>query len=252
MNGITFDSTEKLEAICKFLDTCKSRPTVRLICDMRKDGFTWHQLMEPCKEISKRADIMIMVADSINVKDISPKNYEVRTQNAIDSYGQWAKYFEIGNELSGDWLGSDSAIYDKVKRAGAVVKRAGFPRVITWFYDAARPAEMISYMRNYPQEAEYHLLSWYPYWATVITRDWNKIFSDMVALVPGAKVGFGEFGTEPREQSDKYTADFITSIYAIQPTVPNWIGGGFYWDGYRAVTKREKLVMGVLSGRQTI
>jgi len=251
MLGITFDNTTKLDRIVEFLDTFEERVTVRLICDRAQDGFTWHQLVKPCKEISKRADILITICDSIYFKDHSARTYELRTRNALDQYGQWAKYFEIGNEIGGDWLGEEETVQRKVDIAGRLVKKAGKKRVVTWYYQDNQPQQIIHYMRNYPNEADYHLVSWYPFWYhTGLSVNWDNIFSQIVGLNPEAKVGFGEFGVEPKKLPDSVIVNLIKHVYSVKVGLPNFIGGYFYWNGYKAALHPYSDVADALRGKR--
>jgi hypothetical protein len=232
--GLTFDSTTKLNRITDYLRGFKVRPVVRLICDAPQSGFNWSQLVDPCRFISQYADIMISVIDSYYMKNFSAKSYAARVNNVLATYGQWAKIIEIGNEVSGDWLGPDEYVYEKLLVAAALVKKEGLETAVTHYLDGNNPSRMIAWARQFSCNADYQLVSWYPNWSPEHQPDWNQVFKDLAGVYPTATLGFGEFGPQPKKWTEAQRISLIRRIYSVKPAgVLNYQGFGFYWNTYQ-------------------
>ena len=246
MIGITLDSTERLGVIVRFLERFRVRPWVRLICDMESDGFKWDQLLKPCEEISKVADIMITVADSYYISKITPAQYEKRTQKVLDTYGKWIQCVEVGNEIAGDWLGPEQSVLEKVHRANALVRNSGVRSAVTWYLDGSNQNQMWGMIDRAEISADWHLISWYPNWTPNVKPDWDAVFRRLGTRFPYSSVGFGEFGAEPRRASQAKKASLIREIYSIRPKVNNFIGLYFYWSTFRSIQKNEREILDAL------
>lgn len=201
--------------------------------------------------IAPHADIMITIIDSYFMKSFAPKTFYDRTVKAIWHYHPWAKAFEVANEMTGHWIGPYKRKFQKCANiATDLVRKEGFKSVITWYYDGNDPDRMFDIGFDYPCNADYHLISWYPNQSPGFYPKWQEVFDRFAEMCPEGLLGFGEFGCEPKTWTPKQKAFLIEQMYDIKINHPRFIGGYFYWNAYEAVMKKEQKVLNALRGKK--
>lgn len=234
--GFTFDRTDRFDAIQRFLRQCKKRPCVRLICDPPWSGFVWDQLREPCRILSQKADILLTVSDSIAFKKYSVSEYVERTRKAMAEYGRWVKWFEVGNEIGGGWLGQQDDVADKLAGAMNVARETGRGTAVTWYLAGSSPDTTAYTIKRMSVPADLQLISYYPNWAPDYTPDWEAWFGMLAMKYQRSKVGIGEFGAEPMLKTPSHRADLIRKMYKTARFASSrFFGGYFYWDTWQDV-----------------
>lgn len=218
------------------------RPTIRLICDEPGSGFDWKQLIEPMKNLADVADIMVMLLDSLYLSRMRIGEYRDRAKKALDMYGQYAKIFEIGNEIGGEWVGDQGPTEAKCNAALEVFESARKWSAVTWYADGTdHMNQFFNAVTHMDINADFQLVSWYPYYSPGMNPDWNAVFQFLANAKPGRRYGFGEFGTEHEAHGEEVVAPpaaraaLVNEMYRVAPTVPGFIGGGFYWRGWQDV-----------------
>jgi hypothetical protein len=77
---------------------------------------------------------------------------------------------------------------------------------------------------------DYVLVSYYEVDCAGHRPDWESLFSRIAAIFPNSKLGISEFGWSNSRSAEALVKDLISRYYALHPGVPNWVGGGFYWE----------------------
>jgi hypothetical protein len=66
--------------------------------------------------------------------------------------------------------------------------------------------------------------------------DWDAVFKVLHALFPNAKLGIGECGAHQKSNSEK----LIKKYYSMSSSIPNFVGGYFWWYFKRDCVPRTK------------
>jgi hypothetical protein len=240
--GLTIDDAYGWKKLIPSIKSLPKRPTLRIICDEPGSGFKWQDLIEPVYKLSQHADIMIMLLDSYYMRYVGIQEMADRARKAIEHYGRWAKYFEVGNEIGGEWLGDNMAVEAKCVAALEVCRQTNVKTAVTWYFDGHH-TERFDEAINMQIDADLQLVSWYPYYSPSISPDWDKVFQRLAKAKPGRLYGFGEFGTEHEQNGrevvagSKSRAKLITNMHAVKPAVEGYVGGWFYWRGLQDILK---------------
>jgi hypothetical protein len=196
------------------------------------------------------SDIMGQPVDSSEMADISVPDYLNRFRDYVDTLGTNVDLWEICNECNGDWLGSN--VPDKMIEAYNYVKSKGGKTVLTLYMFPSncipKNFDMIPWAKaNVPgpndpsgkpdmkNNLDYVLVSYYADSCkpSVPEPDWQSIFTQLHTIFPKAKLGFGEIGWStpdpPNDNPVQVLTNLINHFYGLQITVPNYIGGYFYW-----------------------
>jgi hypothetical protein len=194
--------------------------------------------------ISSAADVMGLLVDSSEMANMSLTTVRSRVAEYLDAMGERVTVWEIGNEVNGNWLGS--GVMPKIEAMYDAVKAAGRQTALTVYYEnPATPGfDMIPWIdANIPPGhrmrtgLDYVLVSYYEDENSghqLTQTELNTIFSALASRFPSAKVGFGEYGwgqkIPPAGIGDATRAALLQrfSNYRV-PSVPAYIGGGFYW-----------------------
>jgi hypothetical protein len=170
--------------------------------------------------------------------------------------GNSVTLWEIGNEVNGNWLGAN--VMPKIETMYDAVKAAGKPAALTLYYEYSpdRPCNMLSWVdANIPaghrmrSGLDYVFISYYE--NQNMDHQWTQaeldsIFLSLAVRFPNAKLGFGEFGwggdpvsVIPSDPVKR--AALLNRFYGYRvPSVPNYIGGGFYWHFLQTMVPNTK------------
>lgn len=237
----TVNTAQQVDAFRSF----QARVTARTVFDMPSGGGpSAKDYLASVTAISQVADVMGLINDSSTMSSTSLSTIRARIAEYLGALGNVVKIWEVGNEVNGNWLGN--GVMPKVEATYDAVKAAGKTTALTMYYEnPPTPGhDMIPWidanipdghpMRDgldyvfvsyYEDENNGHQFSQY---------ELNTIFSELSARFPNAKVGFGELGwgtnIPPEGSGDATRAVLLQRFYGYRvPSVPAYIGGGFYW-----------------------
>jgi hypothetical protein len=203
------------------------------------------------RKLAAVADVMALPLDSSDMAKVNAAQAGDRARSYISALQDAAPIWEVGNEVNGNWVGSDpvgkiEAMYDAAKAYG---KRTA----VTFYYEnPATPGhDMLPWIdANLPAGhrlragLDYVLVSYYEDQNgghRLSQAEIDAIFSGLALRFPNAKVGFGEFGWGGRIPTDPLVrAELIARFHAYTSSEPAFVGGGFYWHFRQTMSPRSK------------
>jgi hypothetical protein len=229
--GVTIDSIDNMPQVIESIQKLPRRVTARVVFD---EGMTASYYAPAVKLLAQHADVMGELLDSYSFKDLSQYAYEKRTKQYLDALGDSLTYWEVGNEINGEWLGKPAAVAKKVMASAKRVKARGYDTAITLYYNEGcwenAENEMFRWVnQNLPASfratVDVVWISYYEENCNNLRPNWEPVFQTLGQLFPKSEMGFGEVGT-----SDvKMKADTIERYYGLKITHPRYIGGHFWW-----------------------
>ncbi len=255
--GITLDNVSNavLPGEIASIQHLNHTPTSRVVFDPGMSPSYYSPQISQLRGISY---IMGQISDSSSMKSYSVSSYQARAQDYVSSLGSLVDVWEVGNEVNGNWLGTNTI--DKVQAAYDVVANAKGATALTFFY-MGEPTDVNNCIdapgddlftwitqkfqlglpvsqRSVATERlrlglNYALISWYPQGCNNLQPDWTTIYTKLAAIFPNAKVGFGELGTASVQNGSSYEVNLINQYYPLASKIAlpaNYIGGYFWWN----------------------
>src|SRR6185312_2580947 len=240
--GVTLDDVSNVTQEVASLQQLQRFPTARVVFDYSEKPAYY---TSPLQKLRPAAYIMGEIADSSDMKKYTAASMQTRTQSYVSALGSLVDVWEVGNEINGNWLGTGAM--SKMQAAYDTVSAAGGATAITFFYEG-EPSDrnnciaknnggddMFSWINtnfqmNLPasqRSAEtekmrlgvnYALISWYPDQCNNMQPNWSTIFSQLSAIFPNAKTGFGEIGTANPQDGSSYETNLINQFYPLAKT----------------------------------
>jgi len=247
--GVTIDSIDNLEDIIASLRGFSKRTTARIVFDPGVDPRYYSDAVEG---ISKQADVMGEIVDSINLEKFTPQQVSERTENYLNIVGKDISIVEVGNEVNGDWTGKPEDVRAKIYNSYNVSKKHCKETALTLHfnpcYSKAPDYEMLNWAQKYvpdemKQNLDYIFVSFYEKNCPNANPDWKDIFHKLEKIFPNSKVGFGEIGTDGSEAEK---AAMINKYYSLDLSDQKFIGGNFWWYGKQDLVPNTKPLWGVL------
>jgi hypothetical protein len=232
-------------------------PTARIVFDA---GVRPSYYVKPIQRFRNIAYVMGELADSSYMKQYTVSSIKTWTQSYTSTLSSLVDIWEIGNEVNGNWLGSNTMA--KVEAMYDVVSNQRGATALTFFYEG-EPSEpnnciaadhggndmftwisqqfqldLPSNQRSAETEkirlnVNYVLVSWYPDQCPGENPNWPWVFTKLAGIFPNSKVGFGELGTANPEYGSRFEIDEINQYYPMARTVSglpaSYIGGYFWW-----------------------
>ncbi|CAN5507548.1 hypothetical protein BH10BDE1_BH10BDE1_13170 [soil metagenome] len=260
--GVTFDDVQNYANQAIELKKFPYMPTARVVLD---PGTKPGDYTQAISALGKSAYIMAELQDSMDMKKQTIASFEARAQTYFSALKNSVDIWEVGNEINGDWLGTD--VENKLRAGFKVLDNAGATTAITFFWFGelgqknncipANKYEMFSWINNLQQldlppaqrdpqnekmrlNVDYIFISWYPQQCNDIKPDWASVFSRLAEIYPNAKLGFGEIGTANPQNGSAYELNLIQEFYpmAARLAMPkNYVGGYFWWYFAQEMTK---------------
>jgi hypothetical protein len=192
--------------------------------------------------------------DSFYMRCFTPEEHLARFKDYVDTMGSTVDIWEVGNEINGEWLfgntskckptasvrsTSQADVVAKMTQAYDYVKSQGKVAALTLYYNTpCHPPdanEMFAWATaNIPDRMkaglDYVLVSYYELDCHEHKANWQSVSSRLATIFPNSKLGISEFGWSNSRPSKRVVEDLIRRTYAVNPDVPGWIGGGFYWE----------------------
>jgi len=265
IHGVTADNTNDvrdstyLPKLLSSLSHLSVKPTVRIVYTPGdKNGyFPASSYLDATQQIRNVGYVFAQPVDSSYMKCFTPAEHLNRFKDYVTTLGKAVDIWEVGNEINGEWLygstdecspkatvGSTSQadVVTKMTEAYDYLKSQGRATALTLYYNTPcgwhlwHPGnEMFTWVNaNVPDRMktglDYVLVSYYELDCGGYKPDWQKVFGQIAAIFPNSRLGISEFGWSDRKAADAVIKDIVNRHYAVHPNVPNWVGGGFYWE----------------------
>ncbi len=234
--GVTIDAVDHLASITQALSALPYKPTTRIVFDEYMPASNYTKAVNQIHNVSY---IMGELLDSSAMKKYSVNAFEKRVRDYVDSpFSHEVDIWEIGNEINGNWLGKTSDVVAKMTYAYHYVKQNGGKTALTLYYNEGcasnKAHEMFNWVQNnvpsdMKQNLDYVLVSFYPDQCNFEQPNWQQVFTKLHQIFPNAKLGFGEIGTSNDNSSKSSKVKILQEYYGLDITVPNYIGGYFWW-----------------------
>ena len=203
---------------------------------MLDEGQTSSYYKTAAAQIHAVSFVMGEILDSFYMNSVTPAQYSARTTELMNGLGSNVDIWEVGNEINGEWLGTNTDTVAKMTSAYNLVKTAGKTAALTLYYNEqcwANPSnEMFTWATanipaNMKSGLDYVLISYYEDDCNGLQPDWPTVFHKLAVMFPNSKIGFGETGTN----NSNLKAAYINRYYNMTINEPNYIGGYFWWYG---------------------
>lgn len=255
LRGVTLESVGHLAEIEQALARHSRRPTARIVFQR---GAGPARYARAVRRLHDDAYLMGEILDSTAVRRTTVREYRNRTRAFVRRFGSRLDYYEIGNELNGEWLGRPRTIDAKVAAAYDVVEREhaglGLRSVVTLNYWPSRDCyardweATVPFARQLPrrvrQGVDLVLLSFYETACSPRARPSVEQFASTLRslrrIFPGARVGIGELGAQGRAdglpqdptpaEKERIARRYIGMHDRLRAEVgPRFVGGYFWW-----------------------
>jgi len=253
--GVTLESVAHLDRIERALARHSFRPTARIVF---QHGAGPGRYAHAVRRLHGVAYLMGQILDSTAVRRTTVREYRNRTRSFVRRFGRRLDFYEIGNELNGEWLGRPRAINAKVAAAYDVLEEEhpdlGLRWVITLNYWPSRDCyardweATLPFARRMPlrvrQGVDMVLLSFYETAcsprAHPTVEQFGSTLRSLKHIFPSAQVGIGEIGAQgradglPRDptltEKERIARRYIGMHDQLRADVgPRFIGGYFWW-----------------------
>lgn len=241
--GVTVDDIANVSRIVDSSIHLSHMPTTRIVFD---DGVSASYYLNAINQIQPVSYIMGELLDSEGLANSSLQKYHDRTQSYLSLLGDKVDIWEIGNEVNGNWTGPYSSVSEKIYDAYQQVKTANKKSALTlWYNDGCGngPSELdpIAFSEQYvPADMrnglDYVFVSYYESQCNNIRPSASVLtnfFTNLKALYPNSKLGFGEIGfPNPVGSNTAPAVSMINYYYGLSIPVRDYVGGYFWWYYY--------------------
>ena len=231
--GVTMDDISRLSDITTSLSKLPKMPTTRIVFD---ENVAPSYYRNAAVAINKVSYVMGEILDSYYVKTVTVPGYIDRTKQYLNALSDVVDIWEVGNEINGEWLGTNADVVAKMEGAYDLVKSQNKTAALTLYYNqdcwSKKSNEMFTWANtNVPyrmkQGLDYVLISYYEADCNNLKPDWPTVFHKLALMFPNSKIGFGEVGSTSRTGK----AAYLTRYYTMKINEPKYVGGHFWWYG---------------------
>ena len=229
--GVTMDDISRLSDITTSLSKLPKMPTTRIVFD---ENVAPSYYRNAAVAINKVSYVMGEILDSYYVKTVTVPGYIDRTKQYLNALSDVVDIWEVGNEINGEWLGTNADVVAKMEGAYDLVKSQNKTAALTLYYNqdcwSKKSNEMFTWANtNVPyrmkQGLDYVLISYYEADCNNLKPDWPTVFHKLAVMFPNSKIGFGEVGSASRTGK----AEYLTRYYNMKINEPKYVGGHFWW-----------------------
>ncbi|RPI16507.1 MAG: T9SS C-terminal target domain-containing protein [Ignavibacteriae bacterium] len=245
--GVTIDG---IYPSAEIIDAIQSNPvkmTTRIVFDEGQPASLYSSFVD---QLTTKSYIMGEILDSYYMKDITVAQYSARVQDYVNTMGNKVHIYEIGNEINGEWLGTN--VVEKMTNAYNIVKNAGQKTALTLYYNkncwANSNNEMFKWTNNNVPASmktglDYVWVSYYEDDCNNYQPNWQVVFDSLHKIFPNSKIGIGECGTN----NASLKVSYMTRYYNMNITTPNYVGGYFWWYYRQDCTPKTKALWSTLN-----
>ncbi|RPI16505.1 MAG: T9SS C-terminal target domain-containing protein [Ignavibacteriae bacterium] len=227
--GVTIDGVNPISDIKTSLSSLPKKLTTRIVFDEWVPATDYTNAVN---QLSPVSFIMGEILDSYYMKDYSVAQYTARVNEYLSVLGSKVDIWEVGNEINGEWLGSNTV--EKMTAAYNIINNAGKNTALTLYYNkncwANSNNEMFKWTNNnvpsYMKTGlDYVWISYYEDDCNNYQPNWQVVFDSLHKIFPNSKIGIGECGTNNANQK----AAYMNRYYKMNITTPLYVGGYFWW-----------------------
>jgi hypothetical protein len=260
--GVTIDRTAKLPQILDALRALPRRPTVRVYLEPRRKAAEYATALSQLHSVSS---VMAELLDSSDEKSLSTEAFQAHVQEYLAALSGSVDIWEVGNEVNGNWTGPYETVAAKLTEAYRDVASAGGTTALTLYENSFGPEHCgdgqaeptpVQFTERWvsPEVADgldYVLLSYYPTQCGGEMPGDREVAGELErlhALYPNAMLGFGEVGL-PHPASKRTLAQAAAIMqwaYSLDPGLPYYVGGYFWWYGWQDSLKPKARLGGAL------
>lgn len=251
-------------------------PTVRVVFDSGVDRVLRTYAIDASAyeasvaAIGARSRVMGELLDSFFFPLYTVDQFRARACEYRAALGHLVDVWELGNEINGEWLGADveakliSAIeVFRADRASYAAMCPGFALraderpfelALTLYYNGERNGGVASVencwanpdhamldwarsrMTGQMASVDYVFVSFYEDDCHGAQPDWQRVFDELGAIVPDARLGIGECGTRSDADKVRYVERYYGGMESALPEHanmrvdhPRFVGGYFWW-----------------------
>ncbi len=234
--GLTIDDSEthSQEEILTALKHMHVKPMVRMVFSKNRKAASYLSFV---KKVSKVASIMACVYDSSYEKGTTLTHHHQRYLDYIRLLKPYVTLWEIGNEVNGNWLGSQTLMSQKISDTYALCQTYHLKTALTAYQ--CRPGDQKSsmniWLKKYisatiRQHLDYVWVSYYDDDNDGYHYQWKKVFSELHQLFPFSKLGFGECGFSKPHRYDQTWIKRLKAYYYQKRYAAYYVGGCFWWN----------------------
>ncbi len=262
--GVTVDRVSKLKDMVAALGALPERATTRIYFDVHEPASYY---AGPLAQIDGVSGAMGELLDSSDEQSITVSAFQERVESYLSTLAGRVGIWEVGNEVNGNWTGPYAQVAARLTEAYDDVAAAGATSALTLYANNFGPehcgdgeAELtpVQFTRQYVPAAvadglDYVLLSYYPTECggrEPSSAEVAAFLQELHALYPNAELGFGEVGL-PRHASRRTSAQaaqIMQWAYSLNPGLPYYIGGYFWWYGAEDALHPRAPLSGALAG----
>lgn len=222
IRGITIKDLydEDLE---KKLERLKNKNyTARIVID-KADQI--NGLIDTVRMVCKYVTPCIQIQDSYGERGLSNDQLYYKAEMLYKKFGDICSFWEIGNEVNGDWVSNNIA--ERVQYVYALMPEND-KALLTLFWGSG----MIDWLKKYPFKTHYVGISFYPHANFELSPNLMPEIKDICAINPDCKVILSETGLENFQDRlpwrQRITA--LKKLESITVNHPNWGGNLGLWD----------------------
>ncbi|AWE42682.1 MULTISPECIES: Tat pathway signal sequence [unclassified Actinobaculum] len=250
LRGVTLDTLDDIDASVAVIGDSTAELTVRVVFDLDTSLAEYTHALE---QLDPVAQIMMQIADSSELADMSAGDVTARTEAAITAFGEHVDIWEIGNEVNGAWVGTSPAeINPKVTAAyDAVVAHGGRTALTLNYWQSSRCydhgwEDTLDYAATVNLDVDFVFLSVYETACSPAQQptatELAETLNELGALFPQARLGIGEIGAQgaedglPKEPTIQEKTAIAERYYGMNAELSEAVGerfvGGYFWWYY--------------------
>jgi hypothetical protein len=261
--GVTVDNIGRAQALAGSLAALPRRATTRVYFEAHQPAQYYVRAVEKLHSVSA---VMGELLDSSEEQAISTAALRGRVHDYLGTLGASVDVWEVGNEVNGNWTGSYAVVAEKLSAAFDEVRAAGGRTALTLYAnnfaagncgDGSGELTPVQFSQSYvparvASGLDYVLLSYYPTQCggrEPSSAEVARALEALHAIYPNASLGFGEVGLprRARRASLGKAEQIMRWAYSLNPGLPYYAGGYFWWYGAEDALRPRAPLAGALA-----
>ena len=265
--GMTVNTVRGIAKVVAFDRSLPVRPTTRIYFNSAEPASAYAPAVTQLHPVSQ---VMGELLDSGEAAAMTPGAFQARVEDYLATLGPAVDLWEIGNEVNGNWTGPYADGETRISEAFADVTATGAATALTLFANEYGPDNCgdgtgeltpVQYSEQFvPADVrdglDYVFESYYPTECGASYPTDAQVAAEMEALhalYPNARLGFGEVGLpRPVNHRTLATGEAVMAwAYGLDPGLPYYVGGYFWWYGSEDVVKGRAPLAGTFRAALT-